>query len=287
MCYSGPSSEIVVGAAVSSQKMALEIDPTKQRTLTQAVAKVNENAETATTLAGPVFSELWMMRQDGDHQILLDKGFIQGGSSAHVIGMIGRVAYSRGDYLLLKCWNDSGTNVNIILTTAWDDVDEGDEDPGACRLFRLSTKHEATWNGCYTLLNDGAASGDHQVAVLPTGPARLISGFVSNKDVAARGAYVRKFNTDTTSINSALFFANAALGAGSAGVYPDQGVANAGPNAMDFDTMDNLDSIVQAVAVSQDSIHQIMMRITGRAPTVTITKPAGCTTTTTTNKVIP
>ena len=139
-----------------------------------------------------------------------------------------------------------------------------------------------------TILNDGAASGDHTYLMSQAAGdvTRLLYGAVRNADTSARTLDVDVFVASTRAV-PALIEAYS-LAAGGTAVFPRKSTTSLEMVAdapVPIPSNASLRAILAAVAISQDSAILLVCEIQGQKPTVALTYPLGATPTVATNEV--
>jgi len=244
--------------------------------LTQAVLRVDENADADTLVAeaGPVWAELWLIRYEGV-QVLLDKGFIRGGGARglhSVVGVVGSIAYSGGDFLVALLANDSGASVTVRLERAAIERTV----PVADGFDRLSTEPTALFAVEFTIANE-AAQGASSLELILTPAAGdafdVLYGRITNLDTVARtataeiddgtaGTFMYRIMSESqTAGNSVHFPSNKTAADGTPG-------GGAGV-PMPVESPMRLTLRLASVADGQDGVFAVVVRIKGRAPAIT------------------
>lgn len=135
-----------------------------------------------------------------------------------------------------------------------------------------------TWVYHADITNDGSNSGNHTYSVVPGAGNELevLYGRILNGDAAARTSQV--LVKDVVGGEILARIVNRSLGAGLDHSFPavseavDSAKLSAGARIIIAGLME-LQAVIAAVAVSQDSAFGVVCRIRGGVPTVTLTSP--------------
>ena len=274
-----PAANSLADAANATITFRLQGVDRLQNALTQCTVKCSTPLLDTPSFGGPVYAELWLLRDAGGFALQLDKGFVQGGSYRTIIGIVGSVMYVPGDQLVVFMWNDSGAAFLYKVEYATDAYDPGDvASTGA--YTKLSTKHEAIWYYAATVLNDGANAGTHTSQTTfadgMTGGPLTIS--IINLDTVNRGSDAQQIVAGTANVVAQLLF-NAALAATTADCWP-KGTTYPGLGVKwHLPPSQSIYEALAAIAVSQDSRHIFNYWIQSRPPVVVWANPAGATVT--------
>lgn len=160
--------------------------------LSQAVVRVQENVRGSSEAeAGPMWAELWLQRSKTGLSMLLDKGFIRGGSvlGLHsVVGIVGKVTYFHGDILLVHAANFSGATVNYQI----DALTEPFASEGSFAFTRLSTEHTSIAHMVVEYNQGNAAGGAVIVEIVPGAgnKFKLVGGILLNSGTNTLEAFL-------------------------------------------------------------------------------------------------
>lgn len=201
--------------------------------LSQCVVRVQEDvADASLGESGPVWIELWLARASG-LSLLLDKGFIRGGSirGLHsVVGFVGKVTFADGDALHVHAANFSGAAVSYRM----DLQREPRFEEGTFALTRLSTEHWAIWAHQSVFTQANAAGGAIVVDFTPgQGDAMVVlhaNGLNSGTNTIQIAAYDEDNNRITV-------YSGIASGATTRGAIP-QTVSNSATSSATIDSSD-------------------------------------------------
>ncbi len=135
-----------------------------------AVVRIDESIENpGATLIGPLWAEVYLLSGNSSTPMLLDKGFVYGGTSQHQVGVTGVHPVNDGDRLLAKLYSCSVAAINWRFEVLTDDTEIG-------QSFLIQLSHpEFCWDSVASLPNPAnAAPGADFTYTIPAGYRALL-----------------------------------------------------------------------------------------------------------------